>query len=247
MKPKSHTLFHFTKNADTLKKIILEGFWPRYCLEDVSWFGVSNFDYIAYPMVSFCDIPLARIDEHVCFYGEYGIGLTKEWAISNSLNPILYISHASHLQQSILETAAHINQDRYNEEDRLNGLATFRYVYAFVKPIEGHMLIGAEFIPKEFYQESEWRFIPKIDGKNPYLLRKDYEDDGIREQNNQTSKVNYSLKFTPRDIKYIFVKSDSDIPSIINFIQTELDCFPAADLKILMSRVTSLESIQRDL
>jgi len=109
------------------------------------------------------------------------------------------------------------------------------------------MLIGTDFIPKEFYQESEWRLIPKIDGENPYLLREDFDDKDIRERSDTISKNNYSLKFTPKDIKYLFVKSDSDIPSIINFIQTELDHFPASDLKVLMSRVTSLESIQRDL
>jgi len=55
------------------------------------------------------------------------------------------------------------------------------------------------------------------------------------------------LKFSPRDIKYIFVKYDSDIPNIINFIQSDLDHYPSSDVKILLSRVTSLESISHDL
>ena len=55
------------------------------------------------------------------------------------------------------------------------------------------------------------------------------------------------MTIDPSDVKYIFVKSDSDIPDIINFIQTELDRFPAAALKVLMSRVVSLESITMDL
>jgi len=55
------------------------------------------------------------------------------------------------------------------------------------------------------------------------------------------------LKFSPKDIKYIFVKRDSDIPEIINFIQAELDQHPSSDIKVLMSRVTSLESISSDL
>ena len=100
MNPKSHTLFHFTKNSEVLKLIIQNGFWPRYCLEDVGWLGYKEFDFIAYPMVCFCDIPLSRVDEHVNFYGEFGIGLTKEWAKSNKLTPILYVAPNHHIPQT---------------------------------------------------------------------------------------------------------------------------------------------------
>lgn len=67
------------------------------------------------------------------------------------------------------------------------------------------------------------------------------------EQLNEKSKVSYSLKISPSDIKYLFVNSDSDIPDVINFIQTELDHYPSAEIKILMSRVISLETISRDM
>lgn len=92
MDPRSHTLFHFTKSSKVLKLILKNGFWPRYCLEDVSWMGMDAEDaeYVAFPAVCFCDIPLSRIDEHVAFYGAFGIGLRKEWAVINNLNPILY-------------------------------------------------------------------------------------------------------------------------------------------------------------
>ena len=82
MQPRSDTLFHFTKNINTLKNILQNGFWPRYCLEDFNWYN-AELGYIAYPMVCFCDIPLSRINEHVKFYGDYGIGLTKNWGLTN--------------------------------------------------------------------------------------------------------------------------------------------------------------------
>ena len=72
MKPKSHTLFHFTKSRDTLKLVLKNGFWPRYCLEDIQWIGEDRFPYISIPIVCFCDIPLSRIQEHVGCYGEFG-------------------------------------------------------------------------------------------------------------------------------------------------------------------------------
>jgi len=40
MKPRSSTLFHFTKNEEILFDIMENGFWPRYCLEDIQWQGV---------------------------------------------------------------------------------------------------------------------------------------------------------------------------------------------------------------
>ncbi len=79
MKPRSDTLFYFTKNIDTLKSILKNGFWPRYSLEDFNWYN-PQMGSIAYPMVCFCDIPLIRPREHVSFYGDYGLGMTKQWA-----------------------------------------------------------------------------------------------------------------------------------------------------------------------
>ena len=92
MNPKSNTLFHFTKNAKSLKGILKNGFLPRYCREDIKYLknAEASKDCLGYPMVCFCDIPLSRISEHTKFYGSYGLGMTKEWGIKNALAPILY-------------------------------------------------------------------------------------------------------------------------------------------------------------
>ncbi len=105
MKPKSHTLFHFTNSNDTLKLILKGGFWPKYCLEDVKWVDFNDHKFIAYPMVCFCDIPLSRVGEHVKFYGEFGLGLTKEWAVTNSLSPVHYINASSNIPNAFKELA----------------------------------------------------------------------------------------------------------------------------------------------
>ena len=248
MKPKSHTLFHFTKSRDTLKLVLKNGFWPRYCLEDIRWMGEEEHSYISYPMVCFCDIPLSRIEEHVGFYGQFGLGLTKQWAESNGLNPIMYISPGNNLSKAFDELNDHANKLEDGEENSALELAkvTMRYLFAHTKPLEGTMVIDAAPVQKEFYQESEWRYVPKNIEIDEYLIKSHFEDaDKLKEANNKT-KQHCLLKFTPKDIKYIFVKSDSDIPDVINFIQTEMDEYPGADLKVLMSRVTSLESISND-
>ena len=225
--------------------VIKNGFWPRYCLEDVGWLGYPEFDFIAYPMVCFCDIPLSRVNEHVNFYGEFGIGLTKEWANSNKLTPILYVAPNNNIPKTF--------RDIVDFTHKIEGAAkedakqTVRYLLAHAKPTEGKMVISGEFIDKEFHQESEWRYVPKNVEIKDYLKRPEFENEEVIEINNNLTKQYCSIKFTPKDIKYIFVKSDSDIPDIINFIQTELVYFPSSDLKVLMSRVTSLESIRGDI
>ncbi|MBO2689012.1 abortive infection system antitoxin AbiGi family protein [Shewanella algae] len=244
MKPKSHTLFHFTKSRDTLKLIMKNGFWPRYCLEDINWLDEEGHEYIAYPIVCFCDIPLSRIQEHVGFYGDFGLGLTKEWAESNGLNPITYISPGNNLSDAYNELNDHAN--KLDEEDSALAKITMRYLYSHTKPIEGFMVVDGSPVKKEFYQESEWRFVPKSSDIKEYLLKKSFDDSGELKEANDLTREHCSLKFTPKDIKYIFVKSDTDIPDVINFINTEMDSFPNADLKVLMSRVTSLESISND-
>ena len=75
----SNTLFHFTKDLDTIKNILSDGlFWPIYCIEYDKGPNVDG-TFNAFPMVCFCDIPLSQISEHLLDYGKYGIGINKQW------------------------------------------------------------------------------------------------------------------------------------------------------------------------
>ncbi|HDY7832550.1 TPA: abortive infection system antitoxin AbiGi family protein [Vibrio vulnificus] len=246
MAPKSHTLFHFTNNKETLKLIFNHGYWPRYCLEDIRWVNQVNAPYMAFPMVCFCDIPLSRISEHVSFYGNYGLGMTKEWANANGLNPILYLASENNLMAEFRALNDHANGlgDASKVE---SAKCTMRHIYMHVKPADGTMLMNNQLVEKEFYQESEWRYVPKHPQIVSHLKKSEFDDEERLTLENEKTKEHGSLSFTPRDVKYIFVKNDADIPDIINFIQNELDHYQAADLKVLMSRVVSLESIQSDL
>ncbi len=246
MAPKSHTLFHFTQTKETLKLMFKNGFWPRYCLEDIRWVNQDDADYMAFPMVCFCDIPLSRISEHVGFYGYYGLGMTKEWANANGLNPILYLASDNNL---MAETRAlNYHAHRCSEKEEISAAKdTMRYLYMHIKPSDGNMIVDGQPVEKEFYQESEWRYVPKNGSIEAYLTKAKFDDQDQLQAANVATKEHASLKFSPKDVKYIFVKNDADIPDMINFIQNDLDFHLAADLKVLMSRVVSLESIQADL
>lgn len=245
MRPRSNTLFHFTRSLNKLSEILKHGFWPRYCLEDIQWAGL-NEEYVAFPMVCFCDIPISRISEHVDFYGSFGIGLSKEWGIRNHLNPIMYVTGRNPVHAA-LESLTAIVRALSDESSKQKGLRCLRYILAHTKPMSGRMIVSDTLVTKDFYQESEWRFVPSDDNIKDFLLYNEYNDIERLEFFDNATKAFCQLKFSPPDVRYIFVPADSDIPVVINFLQTELEEFPSDELKVLMSRVISLERIQLDL
>lgn len=83
-----NTLFHFTNKVESLKLIIKNGLRFSYCFEEF-----SNNVGIAIPMICFCDIPLLRTIEHRRKYGDYMIGVDKNFLrrhLKYVLNPVYY-------------------------------------------------------------------------------------------------------------------------------------------------------------
>jgi len=67
MPPSLNSVIHYTDTFAQLSGIIEEKFKVKYYLEKV--IGTE----VAFPMVSFCDIPLSQISHHASTYGDYGI------------------------------------------------------------------------------------------------------------------------------------------------------------------------------
>jgi hypothetical protein len=103
------------------------------------------------------------------------------------------------------------------------------------------MVVGGQIVEKEFYQENEWRYLPE---NFRMLFPDDFERD--REKLNREIEA-LGIKFSPNDVRYIFVKSDAELPTIFDFIQNNLGVYPLNDLKILSTRITSIETLSRDL
>lgn len=74
----SNSVIHFTNNKEALVGILQKNFKITYCNEQILL--ADSVVKIQVPMVSFCDIPLSKIKDHIDKYGNYGIGLTKNWA-----------------------------------------------------------------------------------------------------------------------------------------------------------------------
>lgn len=96
----SNTIIHFTKNKSSLAGILKETFKDKYCHETVS--NLEGKHEFLVPIVSFSDIPFSQILNHINSYGCYGLGLSKSWAESKGLNPVLYLDNRSTLTKNIL-------------------------------------------------------------------------------------------------------------------------------------------------
>jgi len=119
----------------------------------------------------------------------------------------------------------------------------------FLKPLRGKMKVNGKEVTKNFDEECEWRYAPASDENNlfpnflPNFLANNNEE--LQDSNIVTKKV-ASLNFEPSDIKYIFVPEDSNIPTIINKINTIFTNYPEHERLLLLSKVISLDTIRKD-
>jgi hypothetical protein len=246
----SRTLFHFTNKADNLIGILTDDFLPRFCLEEFELFevegGASVFD-TAIPMSCFCDLPLSNISEHLEFYGNYGIGLTKDWGIRQGLNPVMYISPQSDLNTHLLRVCNYALNSK--SDSAVRDVAD---LLGFVKPVQGEMFRGGKMVPKYFYDEREWRFVPRLwdqigdDNDDIRLTKEEFLNDVKRAHANRELRNQASLTFTPENVKYIIVSDESEIASMINAIRQIKRKFSKTEVDVLASRILSSHQIQQD-
>lgn len=149
MNPHSSSLFHFTKEENTFKSILENGLRYSFAYESFPESIVNNlfchglFPILderetnkemgyAIPMISFCDIPLTRVECHSKRYGKFALGISKDYlceVYSDFINPVLYadstsvISAFKHLTRSqgiAIKSLSLLSQ--YNAEFNVNEL-----------------------------------------------------------------------------------------------------------------------------
>lgn len=253
----SNCLFHFTSKLEYLTDIFTRGFQPRYCLEDIKLTNTRSIRGMntGIPMTCFCDISLSQISNHIKTYGNYGIGLKKEWGIKNHLNPIIYLNQDSYVADplsAIAESGLKLNGFK-NEESRQIGtdiINSWSLLLMYSKPYSGDFTHQGK-IHKDvkFYNEREWRFIPTKDRKAaPYgTLSKEkmqvYKE--LELANKRLEK--FQLHFTPNDVKYIFVKEESEIHSMVDKLRKiKSPIYDNRTIDILTSKILTTEQIFED-
>lgn len=240
-----NSLFHFTPEMDYLINIFKHGFYPRFCLEEVYYINDGEYKTgfnFGVPMTCFCDISLGQISHHISKYGNYGIGMTKEWAIKNKLNPIIYLSENSSLSQnfdSLLKLAQY--DDVFNKDSFIAYIRNIQILFFhYLKPYSNEK--------NKYYDEKEWRYIP-IEEHNSFvhtLTKEQMNDKVLREEENKKLEK-YKLNFNLDDVKYIIVENDNDILNLIkklrllnskNYTKNEID--------LLITKIITVKKIKED-
>lgn len=269
---RTSSLFHYT-TYNGLKSILKQGIIPNYCKEDFSIDG-DRFA-IGIPMVSFCDIPLTRTKEFTKRYGHHAIGIRKEWAVKNGINPILYINDEniitslkfykeyelyskaemktgkiSSINLKINPVKVQYSSDNYKSSHNANlNLFGFSKKYMGINPHTGKSQCN--------YEENEWRFILKEEegilwkwGETAYSSWRGKPKEK-KPGPDEFLKAN-TLKFGIDDISYIIVQFENQRIGVINYISrlTRL-CESDSSLdenskKILFSKIISMERIDKD-
>ena len=271
----SKNLFHFTEE-NVVKSILQRGFYALYREEFVLSMVFNKHMKAQYiPMVCFCNIPLTMVKNHCEIYGSYGIGLNREWAIKNKINPVWYSYANSALMNKFNDSQKEYEQlvkagiDPKAERAIINN---FIQPLLYIKPLYGKSKKNTD---TSFYDEKEWRFVPRLKHfNNTFIAHKTVQQGkldfrysknprnkipiksiGELNQNILQNKVQfiarYKLRFKKEDIKYIILKEKSEVPGMIDFINTMIKkgvnpIKEEEEAKALSSKILTLEQIHED-
>ena len=98
------SLFNFMTELKYLTIIIkTKRISARYCEEDLEYLNIPKLRKIALPMKCFCDINMHKLEQHLEWYGYYGLAFSKEWGIQQGIQPVQYINPSSNLVQDFVE------------------------------------------------------------------------------------------------------------------------------------------------
>ncbi len=238
------TLFHFT-TKEGLFGLLSDNFKIKYCLEEISH-NVRPVE-IAIPMVSFCDIKISEISEHISKYGQYGIGLEKSWAINKGLNPVIYMNSSSSFCNNTIDTIREITKiETIPSKDRFQLSNILRYT----KIYEGELNRKGEIIPNyRFADEREWRYVPEMkdNSKFKYWLLKSEYDTAEKKTIANEKLTNERLYFNPNNIMYLIVKDESEINELIQHIRSvKGKNFTMNEVDRLTTRILTCERILKD-
>lgn len=241
----ANTLFHFTRDYSTLINILMSKFYPRLCLEHCL-LSDSNKKW-AVPMVCFCDIPLSNIAQHTQKYGNYAIGIKKNWAIEQGVSPILYVHEKSRIVEQC-RNALEWSIERNGVGDAIidERVAKLISMFYMMKPYEVEESSTGQRHKIRYYDEREWRYIPPIsNGKNIFLTEENYNNKGVRDEVN-VSNERFGVDFYPDAINYIIVEKEKEIVPLIHELSYIKGDFPHKSVELLTSRILSMDRIKED-
>lgn len=230
---KINHIVHYLDNFENLLKILKDGFAPSYCLEKINDLDL----YI--PMTSFCNIPLNDVDLYMR-YGKYGIGMSLDWALKNSISPVIYIHEATpfkELHSSINRIQISRMIQKVFDNKSFDDLESTIHDFDFseydrtLKEVKDVTVPAIQFFKnwkttykgKEIvtYHEREWRYIPKLE--NERLLS---SADFLKLKGARFAKKPHLPEHTLslnsiEEIRYVLIKSEDQRDKILKVLTTK--------------------------
>lgn len=130
---------------------------------------------ISVPVICFTEIPLEYIHHHAEKYGYFGIGLSKNWAIKNHVQPVIYLDRDDLGFGNGLRLLLESIKDDSRVEEALS------YIVPFFRELQ-------------FHEEREWRFTTQFT-----------KHETVEEEKDGTIKSAHYMRFKRDDIKNIVV------------------------------------------
>lgn len=247
----ANTLFHFTKIEGLQGILRSRGFFCQYSDEHFEHILPKNskhrFCYV--PMISFCDLTIMQLcndSVHRESFGEFGIGLTKEWGTRNGVSPVMYVHRHSQQTRRLNKLVKELNLLKkkstdsfvfFNLENEL--IDSFKNI----KPYKGYWHRGRR-IKREviYYNEREWRYCPSWQESSVLSA-------AIRENKKEKQSLNKLLKktllrFEPDHIKFIVIKDKQSIGRIAATIKKMN--IKSRQKNELITKIITFEEIRED-
>lgn len=245
-------LFHFT-TKEGLFSILENEFRVSYARERIK--GKSTERKLAVPMVSFCDLKLSELKIHMEKYGLYGIGLSKEWANQNGLNPVMYVSEfcefTDNFNNALYQIYPKLGKLRKSNKETLfldNDMKILD-AYRYMKNYEGELIRDEIVTPNfRFADEREWRYVPSLSDlrvDEPFVAITNISTRAEKEKYNNKIK-DVKLRFNANDIKYLIIEKESEITELINHIKHVKKHYDEESQERLLSRILTSEQIKKD-
>ena len=243
----SNSVFHFT-NKKNLLRILENCFLPKYCKERIIDSGTEKDYWI--PMVCFCDIPLSQVNNHIKEYGNYGIGLNKEWVLKSKINPILYYNHDSNIFNKYSQLLGTIefkmkSNTPHSIIENIDMFISAKQLFTYFKLYEGYDFKMKK--NKIFYTEREWRYVPKFD-ENDTLIIKDRMDIYTQLSEENLKLHDNPLVFELKDISFIIIKKENERLGMLSLLKKiESKKYNHDEVEALTTKIISCEQIINDM
>ena len=210
MTSKEYRLYHYTNRLETIQRILENGFWPRFCAEDISWI-VNEPRYLMVPLVSFCDITIQLSAEHQAAYGNYAIGMSKEWGKRNGISPLFYVHGDGPLALYLQKYQRALTRTPLRPDD----FGDVWPLLPYIKPVTGYFPAGQHTERdytgiKDFDEEMEWRYVPPNWKQSIYSINL-YDGPARANASMQSEKTKESMhQFQPADIEVVVVNKEQE-------------------------------------